>query len=126
MLCEGHGARPRRDGSDLRERMPEPGERRTSAVAADRARCAHGHVHVRHVRLRRRVAYDVGVPAKSGVSGGIMASIPEKMGIGVFSPGLDPYGNSVRGVNVCHEVSERLGLHVFATEAEDAMMGPGG
>jgi glutaminase len=71
-------------------------------------------------------AYDVGVPAKSGVSGGIMASIPEKMGIGVFSPGLDPYGNSVRGVNVCHEVSERLGLHVFATEAEDAMMGPGG
>ena len=69
-------------------------------------------------------AYDVGVPAKSGVSGGIMASIPGKMGVGVFSPGLDPYGNSVRGVNVCHEVSERLGLHIFATEGEDAMMGP--
>src|SRR3954464_12285273 len=69
-------------------------------------------------------AYDVGVPAKSGVSGGIMATIPGKMGIGVFSPGLDPYGNSVRGVNVCHEVSERLGLHVFATDDEDAMIGP--
>jgi glutaminase len=69
-------------------------------------------------------AYDVGVPAKSGVSGGIMACIPGKMGAGVFSPGLDPYGNSVRGVNVCHEVSERLGLHVFATDDEDAMMGP--
>jgi glutaminase len=67
-------------------------------------------------------AYDVGVPAKSGVSGGIMAAIPEKMGVGVFSPGLDPYGNSVRGVNVCHEVSERLGLHVFATEDEDEIM----
>ena len=70
-------------------------------------------------------AYDVGVPAKSGVSGGIMASIPGKMGVAVFSPGLDPYGNSVRGVNVCHEGSERLGLHVFATEEEDAIYGAG-
>lgn len=70
-------------------------------------------------------AYEVGVPAKSGVSGGIMAAIPGKMGVGVFSPGLDPYGNSVRGVKVFLEVSARLGLHVFATDAEDAMMGPG-
>ena len=68
-------------------------------------------------------AYEIGVPAKSGVSGGIMAIVPGKMGIGVFSPGLDRYGNSVRGVRVCSEISERLGLHVFATDAEDALLG---
>ena len=67
-------------------------------------------------------AYDVGVPAKSGVSGGIMAVIPGKMGIGVFSPGLDRYGNSVRGTRVCAEVSNRLGLHLFATDAEDSLL----
>jgi glutaminase len=67
-------------------------------------------------------AFQIGVPAKSGVSGGIIAVIPGKMGIGVFSPGLDPFGNSVRGVRVCQEVSERLGLHVFASEAEDELL----
>ena len=68
-------------------------------------------------------AYDVGIPAKSGVSGGILAAVPGKGGMGVFSPGLDAYGNSVRGVGACRLVSDRLGLHVFATEAEDAMLG---
>lgn len=40
----------------------------------------------------------------------------------MFSPGLDEFGNSVRGVEVCREVSETLGLHVFATEEEDALL----
>ncbi len=58
-------------------------------------------------------AYKVGIPAKSGVCGGIIAVVPNRMGIGVFSPLLDRRGNSVRGVKVCEELSRILGLHLF-------------
>jgi glutaminase len=58
-------------------------------------------------------AYKIGIPAKSGVSGGIIAVIPGKMGIAVFSPLLDSRGNSVRGVKVCEELSQKFGLHMF-------------
>jgi len=57
--------------------------------------------------------YRVGLPAKSGVGGGIVAVVPGKLGIGVFSPPLYARGNSVRGIGVCTDLSERLGLHVF-------------
>lgn len=62
--------------------------------------------------------YRVGLPAKSGVCGGIIAVVPNQIGIAVFSPPLDGRGNSVRGMKVCEELSERFGLHPF-----DASMG---
>ncbi len=57
--------------------------------------------------------YRVGMPAKSGVAGGIIAVLPGQLGIGVFSPPLDQVGNSVRGVAVCEALSEEFGLHLL-------------
>ena len=58
-------------------------------------------------------AYTVGIPAKSGVSGGIIAIVPRQVGIAVFSPPLDAHGNSVRGIKVCEELSRQFELHMF-------------
>jgi len=55
--------------------------------------------------------YRVGMPAKSGVAGGIVAVLPGQLGIGVYSPPLDERGNSVRGIRVCRDLSRELGLH---------------
>ncbi len=52
--------------------------------------------------------YRVGLPAKSGVAGGIIAVLPGQLGIGVFSPPLDARGNSVRGVAVCASLLARV------------------
>ncbi|MGW0037280.1 glutaminase A [Gordonia sp. NPDC003376] len=60
----------------------------------------------------------VGLPAKSGVGGGIMAVLPGQLGIGVYSPRLDEHGNSVRGVQTCRELSTNLGLHMFNVARE--------
>lgn len=57
--------------------------------------------------------YDVGMPAKSGVAGGIMAVLPGQFGLGVFSPRLDAKGNSVRGIATCRRISEDMRLHLF-------------
>jgi glutaminase len=57
--------------------------------------------------------FEVGLPAKSGVGGGISAVLPGHLGIGVFSPRLDKVGNSERGVRVCEDVSRDFQLHLF-------------
>lgn len=57
--------------------------------------------------------YDVGMPAKSGVGGGVLAVLPGQFGIGVFSPRLDKRGNSVRAVRVCADLSRAWQLHQF-------------
>jgi glutaminase len=59
--------------------------------------------------------YNVGMPAKSGVAGGILAVLPGQLGVGVFSPPLDAKGNSVRGIRVCNDLSVDFGLHLFNT-----------
>jgi glutaminase len=59
--------------------------------------------------------YDVGLPGKSGVSGGIVTVSPGKGGLGTYSPPLDSAGNSVRGQCVTRDLSEALGLNLFAS-----------
>ncbi len=58
--------------------------------------------------------YDTGAPAKSGVGGGILAVIPGKFGIGIVSPPLDSYGNSVRAQLAAKYIIEKLGLNPLA------------
>ena len=59
--------------------------------------------------------YDVGLPGKSGISGGLVTVSPGKGGVGTYSPLLDYAGNSVRGERITSYLSERLGLNLFAS-----------
>ena len=58
-------------------------------------------------------AYRVGVPAKSGVSGGVVAIVNRQLAIATYSPRLDERGNSCRGIHVCAGLAARFGLHAF-------------
>src|SRR5699024_12781747 len=58
-----------------------------------------------------------GLPAESGVSGGIVAIVPGKGALGTFSPSLVSAGNSVRGQRACFHISRVLGMNLFASTA---------
>jgi glutaminase len=58
-------------------------------------------------------AFEVGIPAKSGVGGGIMAVVPGRLGIAAFAPPLDEYGNSVRGQIAVANLAKRLNLNLY-------------
>lgn len=63
--------------------------------------------------------FEIGLPGKSGVSGGLLTVSPGKAGIGAFSPRLDPAGNSVRGQQATAYLSRVLGLNIFASQAHE-------
>lgn len=58
-------------------------------------------------------ATQVGIPAKSGVAGGIIGALPGQLGIATFSPRLDAHGNSVRGISLFERFSSDMGLHLM-------------
>jgi glutaminase len=62
--------------------------------------------------------YRVGMPAKSGVGGGIVAALPAQLGLGTFSPLLDTHGNSVRGLKTCEALSTHFSLHMLNRAAD--------
>jgi len=62
--------------------------------------------------------YDIGLPGKSGIGGGIVTVSPGKGGVGTFAPPLDAAGNSVKGQLVAKFLSQRLGMDLFVSQPE--------
>jgi len=71
-----------------------------------------------------RFLFDVGLPGKSGVSGGLLAVAPGRLGLAAWAPPLDGAGNSVRGVAALARLSRRLGLHAFEPRRAARPRGP--
>jgi glutaminase len=90
----------------------------TGEQVVDAVHCTHVLAVLATAGLYERTGdwlYDIGLPGKSGVSGGIVTMAPGKGGLATFSPRLDAAGNSVRGQAVTRHLSRRLGLNLFAS-----------
>ncbi|MGO1726946.1 glutaminase, partial [Glutamicibacter ardleyensis] len=70
--------------------------------------------------------FEIGIPAKSGVSGGIVAIAPGKGAIGAFSPPLDIAGNSVKAQLAIGHLSRAMGLNLFASAPEKSLLAKAG
>jgi glutaminase len=62
--------------------------------------------------------YEIGLPGKSGIGGGIVTVSPGKGGLGTFAPPLDKAGNSVKGQLAAKFLSQRLGMDLFVSKSE--------
>ncbi|MGC4939796.1 glutaminase A [Kribbella sp. DT2] len=97
---------------------PYTGERVFSQETTGRVLSVMGHSGM--YNDSGRFSDQVGLPAKSGVSGNVMMVVPEKrLAVVTFSPRLDEAGNSVRGVEVCRQLVERFGLHPYKSLGTD-------
>lgn len=94
-----------------RGRIPHTGERITSENVARIVKTFM--VTCGMYNASGEFAIDVGIPAKSGVGGGIMGTVPHKMGIGVYGPALDQKGNSIGGIEILTQLSKELNLSIF-------------
>jgi glutaminase len=65
-------------------------------------------------------AFQIGLPAKSGVSGALMVVVPNVMGICIWSPRLDTYGNSVKGIEFCRKLIDLYNFHAFDILSNDS------
>ncbi|MDR7857267.1 glutaminase A [Tissierella sp.] len=90
----------------LKENSMVSNEKAASIVTAIMATCGM-------YNFSGEYAANVGIPSKSGVGGGILGTIPYKMGIGVYSPSLDQYGNSIAGFGIIRDLSKELNLSIF-------------
>ena len=66
--------------------------------------------------------YRVGIPTQSSTRGGTVAVVPQKLGLGIFSPLLDSKGNSVRGIKICEHISQDKGFHLFNIYEQNQQM----